>query len=185
MNRLLIGLFAVAVAMTTYIFWRGTPASSAPPASSTHTEAPAAVEATGSDAGVLSTEDVTAQKPAAQPGTPEATGRTVRELAPSREDLRQEVAKNPHDTPVSLLSFSAGLYERTAAALQDPAAAETLFEELQDCVTGTDQKGKTSVQAICMLNARRLHEKHESLSRRYENLERQADPKILDLMQGL
>jgi hypothetical protein len=119
------------------------------------------------------------------PPTPEVGApslRSVRQEAPSREEIRQAVMANPHATPPPLIAFSVAVGRKMALGLQSEDKALLLFSELEECALGADLKGSRSVQAVCILNAKRLRTKYPVLASRYEGLEQQADPSAVKMM---
>src|SRR5262249_30351475 len=107
------------------------------------------------------------------------------EITPSGEDLRREVADNPHTTPIGLVRFSVELYEKQTEALKSEETAHTFFSELENCALGPEQKGLHNVQALCLLNAKRLQKAYPSLAREYDRLESQAEPDAVRLMSDM
>jgi len=88
---------------------------------------------------------------------PKFTGRLE---APPVQNLRDEVAKDPHGTPPSLLRYAAQIADRMEAAFQSPQEADRLYPELEDCVKDPGGTVTQTVKLTCYVNALRL-------SRRY------------------
>ena len=118
-------------------------------------------------------------------GTSEVDMRPVLEQMPRAADVREEVKANPHSTPVSVVMFSAMLYERMQSASQDPKQAASLFTELRDCVTTKEDATVSSVRALCLLNAKRLGAKFSGLAGDLHQLQQSADPKVVQLLNVL
>ncbi|HTL12310.1 MAG TPA: hypothetical protein VL588_07470 [Bdellovibrionota bacterium] len=97
---------------------------------------------------------------------PKFTGRLE---APPVQNLRDEVAKDPHGTPPSLLRYAAQMADRMEAAFQSPEEADRLYPELEDCVKDPGGTVTQTVKLTCYVNALRL-------SRRYgKRFEGRAD----------
>lgn len=109
----------------------------------------------------------------------------LKEKIPPAEALREQVAKNPHGTPAALTGFSIALGEKMDAAQKSEAEAKAFFNELEDCTLGREQQGRHSIQALCLLNAKRLGHAFPSLARDYEELERRSDPRTVDIIHGM
>jgi hypothetical protein len=106
----------------------------------------------------------------------------LREIMPSKEQLRREVEADPHETPRALLDFSVSLFDREVLGLQSEDKARALLSELETCTLGPEQKGMHSLQAICLMTARRLKNTYPGLASHYDQLEHQADPQAVRLM---
>jgi hypothetical protein len=98
---------------------------------------------------------------------------------PSLEEQRREVEKNPHVTPLSLLRFSDAVQSRIEQQATTDQGAARVFTELEDCVAAPKDKDAHSVQALCLLNARRLSKAHPELAGRYASLRTRAQSEVL------
>jgi hypothetical protein len=58
-----------------------------------------------------------------------------------------------------------------------------LIGELRTCAL--DHNGAQSVQALCLLNAKRLAQQYSGLEVDYHSLEGQADPRVVKIMSSL
>ena len=107
----------------------------------------------------------------------------VAALMPSKEALRADVGLDPHVTPKALLKFSVDVYNKMAVAKANETAAKDLIAELKTCAL--DRDGAHSVQALCLLNAKRLANQYPGFAADYHSLEGQADPQVLKIMSSL
>lgn len=151
------------------------------PLSETTQPSPAATPATPANlprAQSDSVNQVQTVKPQPSVATP------VTKLAPSLQALRQQVSSNPHDTPQALVEFSVALSEKMRLAFDSEPEAGRLMGEFEECALGPDLKGNSSVQALCILNARRLQLKYTSLASRYQEIQTRSDPRARELMQA-
>lgn len=96
------------------------------------------------------------------------TAPAVTDLAPTTEALREEVRKNPHRTPPSLVKFAGDLADRMSAARTDEAKASQLLGEFEDCLQS--ESAPSSVRTVCLANAGRLARFHPGLDDRYKAL---------------
>jgi hypothetical protein len=109
--------------------------------------------------------------------------RPVADLAPSTEELRREVEQDVHATPEAMVKFSVLLMEREKAAAENDNSAREFFAELQACALNS--QSSAAVQALCLLNAKRLAQARPSLNSEYDALERRSNPKAAGLMKDL
>ncbi len=99
----------------------------------------------------------------------------VSDKIPSIAHVRDEVAKDPHSTPASLLSFAADLAPKMEAGMKDEKSAQHFIEELKDCALGN---GAESARALCLSDAQMLSKKFPSLQPQFENILDHADPRV-------
>ncbi len=112
----------------------------------------------------------------------------VEKLIPKIEDIREEIAQDPHQTPQSLLNFAVELSEKMDVALRSREASEFLLSELKDCTAGEKVKTAPSASAACIKNAYELSAKYDELRHEADLVNSQADPeaqKIYKNMQNL
>jgi hypothetical protein len=102
---------------------------------------------------------------------------------PSKDDLRKDVALDPHATPQGLLKFSVVLFQKQKAAKADGGVAKAFFEELQSCALA--HESAQSVQVLCLLNAKRLAKQYSSLENGMRDLETRADTAAVTQMQHM
>lgn len=107
------------------------------------------------------------------------------EKIPPADKILDQVKKDPHATPPALVQFSLDLGDKMDAAQNSEPKARALFQELEDCTLGGAQQGRNSIQALCLLNAKRLGNTFPSLARDYEQLERRSDPRTVDMIHGM
>jgi len=105
----------------------------------------------------------------------------VSELEPALEDLRKEVAENPHATPQGLIRFSEVLYLKQVEAEKSEEKAKEFFLELQDCALNKTGRESRNVEALCLLTAKNLKKKYASLNRSVEALESRVNPETARL----
>ncbi|MES2962553.1 MAG: hypothetical protein V4760_01595 [Bdellovibrionota bacterium] len=108
----------------------------------------------------------------------------VAQLIPSIENLRAEVAKNPHGTPQGLSKFSISLGDRLDA-LKNEVEAGNFMEELDECVTKPSVETTSDVKTLCLLNAKRVGEKFPALRAKSANLEARAPEKVRKALDAL
>lgn len=107
-------------------------------------------------------------------------------LLPLNTELRQEVARNPHQTPPSLLRFGADVGKRLSQAKKSETEASRFLTELSEC--GTSELGAqmpVQVQAMCLITASQLGKVWPTLHSRVEEILKSSDPKSLDLASRL
>ncbi len=109
--------------------------------------------------------------------------KSVREITPSREEMARQVEADPHVTPEALLKFSVSLSEKQEQALKSEETAKSFLSEMESCAL--EQKGRYSIQALCLLNAKRMEKVYPSLSGDYRRLEQLTDPKVVTIMKGM
>jgi hypothetical protein len=95
--------------------------------------------------------------------------------APSVNQLRTEVAANPHETPPSVLSFAAELAPRMAAALHSSEKAHHLWNELEKCTSQISSP--TVIRSICLSNINILAD-HYSWQEKYQDLLGKVNPEV-------
>ena len=104
------------------------------------------------------------------------------------ENIRQEVAENPHHTPPSLIAFAQHLAARMehAEGSSDSRAARVLFEELAQCMSTGHGAGRVpQLQVSCLTNAERLAIKYPELRDAAKKLREQAPQDVKTLMRAL
>ncbi|MCC7443033.1 MAG: hypothetical protein IT285_15475 [Bdellovibrionales bacterium] len=105
--------------------------------------------------------------------------------SPSVESLREEVARNPHGTPPSLLLYAQRMADRMEAAMQTGDEADRLFAELEDCVRSPTERVTIQVQVVCYTNAGRLSRKYGGrFKERFENLVASA-PTVASMVKAM
>src|SRR5665213_1288724 len=90
-------------------------------------------------------------------------------LVPDKKTVREEVERDPHSTPPSLLKFSVELNHKQIAALLSEDRATAFLTELKTCAL--EKESLNSVQALCLLNAKRLAKSYPALQNEYQSLE--------------
>jgi hypothetical protein len=122
-----------------------------------------------------------AQRSIATTNTPQPT--PLKEAIPTREILRAEVARDPHETPQALLSFSVDLQQRQVEAMKSEHAAQIIFKELEHCTA--DATSPSAVRALCLLDAKRLQTAYPSLASEYRQLEAAVDARTVGLIKDI
>jgi hypothetical protein len=89
---------------------------------------------------------------------------------PGRDKIQEEIAENPHQTPVSLLQYAENIALKIEEATNDPEKAKALFTELENCVSDNSSRSAPSLQALCLANADELALTHPELQGRYQEL---------------
>ncbi len=86
-------------------------------------------------------------------------------MLPTLDQLRAEVAKNPHGTPAVLVEFARGLAPRMEEALgsDDPNVVRRMVFFLKGCALSDSPQAVAQVQAQCLRNFERLAEKKQGL----------------------
>ncbi len=94
-----------------------------------------------------------APRSSAQPGL-DYSSRTL--PIPSSEQMRAEVAANPHGHPPALMRFAEVLAKKMEDAEHSPEKARALFDELEECLKNRDTT--STILALCYFNAEELSE---------------------------
>lgn len=108
----------------------------------------------------------------------------VAKLIPRAEDVRAEVAKNPHGTPEALVRLSVSLGDRLDA-LKSESDASGFLDELDECVTKSSVPTTSDAKTLCLLNAKRVGEKFPALESKFANLEKRAPEKVRQALEFL
>jgi len=104
------------------------------------------------------------------------------QVTPSISTLREEVKKDPHTTPQSLLRFGLAVGQRMEKALASETAANAFLNELEGCLGSASHEVPQAAQALCIESARDLAKKYPNLNVRAEKLAAQADPSVARLV---
>jgi hypothetical protein len=123
-----------------------------------------------------------APAPSSRPVISKATD--LREQTPSLEQVRNEVAANPHKTPMSVIEFSVALGEKMRAVQNETQATE-LFRELEDCTLDRPENKTKSVRALCLARARRLSDRYDSLRTSYSTLVSRSDKDVVHISKSV
>jgi hypothetical protein len=125
-----------------------------------------------------SSQAISAITPRQQPSEAETQHLDV----PNLKEVREQIAKDPHQTPPALLKFARDLAEKTEAAKRSPEKAKTLFETLENCLQGgKDPSESTPVaaQTLCITTAEELTKLYpQEFSSRLKQLEENASPEL-------
>lgn len=123
---------------------------------------------------VLIQRDLETQNAQANPGS-EPT-------LPSRRTLREEVERDPHSTPASLVRFSLELSEGLKSAVRSDSSAEKFFVLLANCVNSGDPEMARATRAICLSQARILADRRAVVQERYASLYFEAEEEVKELL---
>ncbi|MGK5090131.1 hypothetical protein WDW86_21485 [Bdellovibrionota bacterium FG-2] len=83
---------------------------------------------------------------------------------PSTEQMRVEVAANPHGHPPSLMRFAEVLAKKMEDSEKSPEKARVLFDELEECLKNRDTT--SMILALCYFNAEELSEDYPEFDAR-------------------
>lgn len=98
-------------------------------------------------------------------------------------DVRKELEQNPHGTPESVHTFGLKIYKRMQLAYKSPQAGAAVFNELKECVRAKPETAITSIQSLCLLNAKRLAARFPTLlSSDYVSLQQTAASEVVQVM---
>lgn len=101
---------------------------------------------------------------------------------PSLKTLRDDVAKNPHETPQALLRFGADLGVRMEEAKKDKNSAIQLLSELKGCSQPASvDDSPVQARAICLVTAREIAQIWPDLKNSVEEVVSGADSKAREL----
>jgi hypothetical protein len=113
---------------------------------------------------------------------PYASKPRLNQVIPTLEEIRNEVTEDPHNTPKSLIGFSIDIGERMRSVKNESEATD-LFREFEDCLFHKSNSSAQSIQALCLLNARRLSDQYKDLKNSYVALATRADRRVLEMSQ--
>jgi hypothetical protein len=102
-------------------------------------------------------------------------------VTPTLQNLRDDIAKDPHNAPASMIKFAVELGHRMDDAEKSRAFAGDFLDDLESCTLSGDNA--SSIRALCLSHANRLSAKYEDMKPRVENLARRADPEVTRLLQ--
>lgn len=104
----------------------------------------------------------------------------LKKALPDKQVVREEVEKDPHRTPESLLNFakrSGPLMER---ALKDKAAANELISTLQDCAL--DETVAEAARALCVSNMEKIAKIHPEHAAKFKDLRKDMSGDVNKLL---
>ncbi len=81
-----------------------------------------------------------------------------RRMLPLKEELKEEVRANPHQTPPALLLFAGRLGELMELASENSADKKIILQELESCAL--DDQAAALARALCLSNAEKLGNNH-------------------------
>lgn len=100
---------------------------------------------------------------------------------PTLSEVREQVAKDPHQTPPALIQFAKDITAQTEAAKKSPETARTFFETLENCVQNSEKGEGDSIpvpaQTLCLTTAEELAKLYPNeLGGRLSELQKSASP---------
>ncbi len=107
---------------------------------------------------------------------------------PSVESVQGEISKSPETPPAALMAFARRIATRMERVLQLGYSTEAtpLFDELEQCVISSEDRGLPQAQALCLVNAARLAEAFpEGLSERSRILTEKAPENVKKLVHAM
>lgn len=105
-------------------------------------------------------------------------------LAPSLNEIREEVKIDPHQTPASLIRFARKVGERMERAKASAQEARSLMGELESCVQNEDSSIAPSAQVFCLQNAAELARLEPELSERAGRLRQLASAEVIQQLEA-
>lgn len=175
LSQVLIFL-TVAIAAVFYLSYRVKSHPTAAQAEDSVIPAPPSTSTAITPAGPTETQPAARQIPHLQRPNDE---RRLREITPTAEDLRAEVAKDPHLPPPTLMKFAAALGERMQAAEKSELESTNLVSELDECLR--NENHPEGIRAMCLASASRLAKRYPTLQDRTAEMVRVAGPRISNL----
>ena len=109
----------------------------------------------------------------------------IEKQIPKLQDVRNEIAKNPHVTPHSLVQFSADLGDKMVLALQSKEASQFMMKQLDACASGEAVATASSASAVCIKSAYELSAKYPELIGDSDKIRDHADPEALKIYRGM
>lgn len=94
------------------------------------------------------------------------------ENPPQKEQIREQVRKNPHATPKALLAFAEELANSMQGAFSDRETRYTVSRQLITCARDSTAKGSAqAARALCLYNLERLNQRFpDELMASYQSL---------------
>jgi hypothetical protein len=124
--------------------------------------------------------NASAAEAAADPATTSNDSETpLNDLVPSTEELRAEVANDPHLPPPSLMKFAEVMGKYLEQAEQSEDAAANFVGELDECLR--DEEHPEPIRALCLASANRLSNKFEVLKPRTAEMANAAGDHLTEL----
>lgn len=106
------------------------------------------------------------REPPPQPVTQSASETQLH--PPTLEKINDEVSKDPHTRPHSLLEFASDLAPKMRKAYESEELASTFFRELRECALNSTNP--ETIRQICLSNAKLLFEKYPSFESEWPEL---------------
>lgn len=141
--------------------------------------------------GELITHSVETQQSAVQPAAPipahqsqssftEAELKSFRKSIPDKNEVKEEVRKNPHATPKSLIDFAQAFAPLFEKSINNQVDASVFIDELDDCVS--NESVPQSARAQCLLNAEKLSKIHPQLKEKTNKIRKEAPRDVKKLL---
>lgn len=102
---------------------------------------------------------------------------------PSRDEVRKEIAADPHVTPSSVTALAHHIGQQMEGIAKRPADAERLMSDIKVCLDAKD--AISSAQALCLSTAQHLGQIFPNLQPRYEELQKSASPAVVKMVNAL
>jgi len=99
---------------------------------------------------------------------------------PDKNDVKDQVAKYPHRTPESLISFAETLGVLSEKAFKNSNEAGQFMKELEDCVL--DVTAHESARALCLSKAHQIAKKYPELQSAADETTSKAPKEIVHLL---
>ncbi len=101
----------------------------------------------------------------------------IREGMPKLDEIREEIARDPHSPPLSGLRFTIMIAQRMQKAQGSEEESRKLFAEVEDCARNEDPASSVpSLQAVCLQTAREIVERYPGLQNRFDEMMAKAEP---------
>lgn len=106
--------------------------------------------------------------------------KTFRNTYPDQKDVKEDVKKDPHSTPDSIVKFA-----KTMGPLMDKAYlsgddAKVLINELHDCAL--DDSVAQAARALCVSNADKLAKAHPQIKDKAADIRANVSPEVMKLL---
>jgi len=109
----------------------------------------------------------------------ESEVKELRRSFPHTQDVKAEVAENPHQTPSSLIKFAETLGHLVEKGLKNPGDANLLINTLEDCVL--DENVIVSSRALCLSRAEQLAIAYPQFKSNFSDMRKNAGAEVLEL----
>lgn len=101
--------------------------------------------------------------------------------SPTLEEVRKEVAENPHEPPRSILEFASELAPKMRKAYHSEDFASNFFRELRECALNS--LNPETIQILCLKNAKFLVQKYPNFEKDWAELGNEIKPEFKKFIQ--